>query len=182
MNVYICADDPDKAENDVKSVFETRGIEFAPQRLYNRAEEERTVSNMIILVKVFSYGFIALISLISVANVFNTVSTNVALRRRDYAMLRSLGMTNRGINRMMNYECLLYGTRSLLFGLPLSVGMTYLCYLSAAETAQMSFTMPWTAVAIAVVSVFMVVFVSMLYSTSRLKRENPVDALKDENI
>ena len=59
MNVYICADDPDKAENDVKSVFETRGIEFAPQRLYNRAEEERTVSNMIILVKVFSYGFIA---------------------------------------------------------------------------------------------------------------------------
>lgn len=182
MNVYICADDPDKAENDVKSVFETRGIEFAPQRLYNRAEEERTVSNMIILVKVFSYGFIALISLISVANVFNTVSTNVALRRRDYAMLRSLGMTNRGINRMMNYECLLYGTRSLLFGFPLSVGMTYLCYLSAAEAAQMSFTMPWTAVAIAVVSVFMVVFVSMLYSTSRLKRENPVDALKDENI
>ena len=113
---------------------------------------------------------------------FNTVSTNVALRRRDYAMLRSLGMTNRGINRMMNYECLLYGTRSLLFGFPLSVGMTYLCYLSAAEAAQMSFTMPWTAVAIAVVSVFMVVFVSMLYSTSRLKRENPVDALKDENI
>ena len=126
MNVYICADDPDKAENDVKSVFETRGIEFAPQRLYNRAEDERTVSNMIILVKVFSYGFIALISLISVANVFNTVSTNVALRRRDYAMLRSLGMTNRGMNRMMNYECLLYGTRSLLFGFPLSVGMTYL--------------------------------------------------------
>lgn len=113
-----------RQENDVKSVFETRGIEFAPQRLYNRAEEERTVSNMIILVKVFSYGFIALISLISVANVFNTVSTNVALRRRDYAMLRSLGMTNRGINRMMNYECLLYGTRSLLFGFPLSVGMT----------------------------------------------------------
>ena len=97
-------------------------------------------------------------------------------------MIRSLGMTNRGMNRMMNYECLLYGTRSLLFGLPLSVGMTYLCYLSAAEAAQMSFTMPWTAVAIAVVSVFMVVFVSMLYSTSRLKRENPVDALKDENI
>lgn len=122
-----------RRRNDVKSVFETRGIEFAPQRLYNRAEDERTVSNMIILVKVFSYGFIALISLISVANVFNTVSTNVALRRRDYAMLRSLGMTNRGMNRMMNYECLLYGTRSLLFGLPLSVGMTYLCYLSAAE-------------------------------------------------
>lgn len=182
MTISIRADDPDAAEKELKAAFTESGIVFLQQQVYNRAADERTLRSMIILVKVFSYGFIALISLISVANVFNTVSTNVALRRRDYAMLRSLGMTNGGMNRMMNYECLLYGTRSLLFGLPLSVGMTYLCYLSAADTAQMKFTMPWAAVAVAVVSVFMVVFVSMLYSTSRLKRENPVDALKDENI
>ncbi len=140
------------------------------------------MSNVMLIVKVFSYGFIALISLISVANVFNTVTTNVALRRRDYAMLRSMGMTARGINRMSNFECLIYGTRSLLFGLPIAVLMTYLIYLVTVSMAHLRFELPWTAIGIAVISVFIVVSVSMLYSTGKMKRDNPIDALKEENI
>lgn len=68
----------------------------------------------------FSYGFIVLISLIAAANVFNTISTNISLRRREFAMLKSVGMTAKGFNHMMNFECLLYGSRALLLGLPLS--------------------------------------------------------------
>ena len=81
-----------------------------------------------VIVNVFSYGFIVLISLISVANVFNTISTNVSLRRRDFAMLRSVGMTSKGMNRMMNYECILYGTKALIFGLPVALAVTFLIY------------------------------------------------------
>ena len=93
-----------------------------------------------------------------------------------------MGMTKKGMNRMTNYECLIYGSRSLLIGLPIAIGVTYLIHLAANDAAHMRFTLPWAAVAIAVLSVFTVVFVSMLYSTGKLKKDNPIDALKDENI
>ena len=76
--------------------------------------------NIITIIKVFAYGFIVLISLIAAANVFNTISTNISLRRREFAMLKSVGMTQKGFHRMMNYECLLYGSKALLLGLPVS--------------------------------------------------------------
>ena len=132
--------------------------------------------------KVFAYGFIILISLIAAANVFNTISTNIALRRREFAMLKSVGMTAKGFNRMMNFECILYGTRSLLFGLPVSVGISYLIHLAVSEGYQKEFTLPWVAFGIAVLSVFLVVFVTMMYSMSKVKKDNPIDALKNENL
>lgn len=123
-----------------------------------------------------------MISLIAVANVFNTISTNVALRRRDYAMLRSIGMTEKGMRRMMDYECILYGTRALLIGLPLSALFTYLTYQIVGGSVEMNFSFPWLACAIAVGSVFLVVFITMLYAVNKIKRENVVDALKNENL
>ena len=66
------------------------------------------------MVNVFSYGFIILISLIAMANVFNTISTSISLRRREFAMLRSVGLTQKGFRRMMDYECLIYGLLSLI--------------------------------------------------------------------
>ena len=163
-------------------IMEDAGITVEQNRFFDATENARQMTSIITIIKVFSYGFITLISLISVANVFNTVTTNVALRRRDYAMLRSMGMTARGMNRMSNFECLIYGSRSLLIGLPIAVGVTYLVHLAADGAAHMSFTLPWAAMAIAVVSVFLVVFISMLYSTGKLKKDNPIDALKNENV
>ena len=166
----------------MQEVLKAAGAEVSERSFHDMTEENRTMNSVVTIVKVFSYGFIALISLISVANVFNTVTTNVALRRRDYAMLRSMGMTEKGMNRMSKYECLIYGTRSLLIGLPIAIGVTYLVYRTAFGAAQMRFELPVTAMIISVVSVFLVVFVSMLYSTNKLKKDDPVEALKDENI
>lgn len=143
------------------------------------AEENR---NMIVIVQVFAYGFIVLISLIAAANVFNTISTNISLRRREFAMLKSVGMTAKGFNKMMNFECLLYGSRALLYGLPVSVGITYLIYLAISEGYSTGFRLPWVAIGIAVFSVFAVVFVTMMYSMSKIKKDNPIDALKNENL
>ncbi|MBQ1519953.1 MAG: ABC transporter permease [Clostridia bacterium] len=141
----------------------------------------RNDDNAIMVVNVFSYGFITLISLICVANVFNTISTNIALRRRDYAMLRSMGMTEKGLRRMSNYECVIYGAKALMIGLPIAAAVTYLIYKVVESAVVMSFTLPWGAIAIAVISVFAVVFASMLYSTNKLKKGSPIDALKDES-
>lgn len=182
VSLFFSSDDVQKSIDSLTEVMEDNGIKVNPNGFFDVTENGRTMNNIVTIIKVFSYGFIALISLISVANVFNTVTTNVALRRRDYAMLRSMGMTKKGMNRMTNYECLIYGSRSLLIGLPVAIGVTYLVFRIAADAADMKFTLPWTAIAIAVASVFIVVFASMLYSTGKLKKDNPIDALKDENI
>ena len=137
---------------------------------------------MLLVVNVFSYGFIVLISLITTANVLNTISTNINLRRREFAMLKSVGITPGGFNRMMNFECVFYGLKALLYGLPLSLLATYLIYLSMSQGLGMAFTLPWTAILIASASVFLVVFVTMMYSMSKIKKENIVDALKNENL
>lgn len=150
--------------------------------LYDYAAEIESERNLITIIKVFAYGFIVLISLIAAANVFNTISTNISLRRREFAMLKSIGMTSGEFNKMMNYECILYGTKALLLGLPVSFGVTYLIHKAIIAGYYTSFRLPWGAVGIAVLSVFAVVFATMLYAMSKVKKDNPIDALKNENI
>ena len=137
---------------------------------------------LITVINVFSYGFILLISLIAAANVFNTISTSIALRRRELAMLRSIGLGRRSFFRMMNYECLIYGFRALLYGLPVAVLLTVLIYRSIAAGFDRSFYLPWGSIAIAVGSVFLVVFCSMFYASGKIKKHNIVETLRQEML
>ena len=150
--------------------------------LRDHADYEETNRNMIFIINVFAYGFIVLISLIAAANVFNTISTGINLRRREFAMLKSVGMTQKGFHKMMDYECLMYGTKSLLWGLPAAIGVTYLIYRSINSGYVTNFYIPWVSIIAAVFSVFAVVFTTMLYSTNKLKNENIIDALRNENL
>lgn len=145
---------------------------------------EQQIRGILTVVDVFSYGFIILISLICVANVFNTISTNIALRRRDFGMLRSTGMQTKELYRMMNYECLIYGSKALLWGLPISILLSYgihLIFSTASAFLTKAFTPPWSAILIATVCVFLVVFISMFYAVSKLRKDNPIEAIRMEN-
>jgi putative ABC transport system permease protein len=97
-------------------------------------------------------------------------------------MLKSIGMGQRGFNRMMNYECLIYGLKGIVWGLPAAILMTYLIYRVTSAAYSSRFYVPWYSVAIAVGSVFVVVFATMIYSMSKIKKDNPIDALKNENL
>lgn len=165
MNAYITKQFPD-GSGDV----------------YDYAQDAESQRALITIINIFAYGFIVLISLIAMANVFNTISTNIRLRRREFAMLKSVGMTSRGFNKMMNYECLLYGVKGLVYGLPVSFLVTWLIYRSISEGIMQSFYVPWSSVVIAVFSVFAVVFATMLYAMQKIKKDNPMDALKNENM
>lgn len=151
-------------------------------RLQDYAKNAEQYRNIILIVNVFSYGFIVLISLIAAANVFNTITTNINLRKRDFAMLKSVGMEQKGFNKMMNYECLLYGSRALLYGLPVSILISWFIFKSVSYGLDISFQLPWVAIGIAVLSVFVVVFITMMYSIRKLKKDNPIDAMKNENL
>lgn len=177
---FLLSDNHAASHQNLSDVLMQNGLN--KEALIDQAENEEINRNFVTIVRVFAYGFIVLISLIAAANVFNTISTNISLRRREFAMLKSVGMTTRDFNRMMNYECLLYGFRALLSGIPVSVGITYLIYRTITSGYETSFRLPWSAMGIATVSVFAVVFVTMLYSMSKIKKDNPIDALKNENL
>lgn len=143
------------------------------------AQQER---QFLLLITIFTTGFIVLITLICIANIFNTITTSIGLRRREFAMLKSVGMTPASFTKMIRYDSVFYGIKALCFGLPVSFGIHYLLYLSMSEGFRLDFTMPWKSYAVAVIAVFAVVFSTMLYASARIKRENIIDALRDENM
>lgn len=134
--------------------------------------------NVVTMVNVFSYGFIILVSLICVCNVFNTISTNIALRRRDFGMLRSVGMQERQLRRMLGLECARYGVRSLLWGLPIGVGAGYGIYRLLDLGSGYPYRFPWLPVSAAVAAVFVIVFITMFYAVSKLRKDNPIEAIR----
>ena len=179
-NYYFKSDNHETSYKAIKQVLVDNELETVFLNNYAaNAEQER---NIVTIIKVFAYGFIVLISLIAAANVFNTISTNISLRRREFAMLKSVGMSKKGFNRMMNFECLLYGAKALLYGIPVSIGISLLIWVALQNGLETGFTLPWSAIGISFLSVFAVVFISMLYSMSKIKKENPIDALKNENF
>ncbi len=146
--------------------------------LYNVREEYETDQNTLIAVNVLTYGFVILISLIAVANVFHTISTNLMLRRKEFAMLRSMGMSPKGFQRMMNYECLIYGIRSLIYGLVFTALISAALYQTLGAGADVEFLMPWRYLSVAAAGVFGIVFMTMLYTMSTIRNNNIVDELK----
>lgn len=180
LNYYIKSDNHKVSYDKMCDMLDTQGL--SSYRAYDYAETVAVSRAMTMVIKVFSMGFIVLISLIALANVFNTISTNVMLRRREFAMLKSVGMTKKGFYRMMDYECILYGIKGVALGLPVSLAINLLMARSIGFGTNIGVLIPWKSVIIAVGSVFLVVFATMIYSMGKIRNDNPVETLKNENL
>ena len=149
----------------------------------NIKESMKQANNLILVVKILMYGFISLVTLIGVTSVFNTISTSMALRKREFAVLRSIGLTRGGFNKMLFFESLFFGMKSLIFALPVSIGVTILIHYSLADMVSIStIIIPWKAIIISIVSVFIIVLLTMMYSSSKIKKHNIIEQIREENI
>ncbi len=174
------SENPGGSTSKIQEIIDGAGI-TADYNLYNIYEILEQNRNINFIVNLFSVVFIIMISLIAIANVFNTISTNIKLRRRELAMLRSVGMSDRDFNKMMGFECVLYGARTMLWGLPISGALSYLIYRGMLSGGgNIDFIFPWSSMGGSILGVFIVVFITMLYAVSKIKRENIIDALRDE--
>ncbi|MEA4922360.1 MAG: FtsX-like permease family protein [Eubacteriaceae bacterium] len=159
-----------------------RDVGMNTEGLYNKSSERKSYRSMILVIEIFSYGFIILISLIAAANVVNTISTNVMMRRRDLVMLRAMGMDGKSMRRMANIECLLYGIKSLIFGIPAAILLSWLMF-KVWPVPDFWAVFPWKGIIISVFSVFAVVFAAMMYATRKIeKSEYTVEILRGDNI
>ena len=149
----------------------------------NIKESMKQANNLILVVKILMYGFISLVTLIGVTSVFNTISTSMALRKREFAILRSIGLTRGGFNKMLFFESLFFGMKSLIFALPVSIGVTILIHYSLSDMMSIStIIIPWKAIIISIVSVFIIVLLTMMYSSSKIKKHNIIEQIREENI
>ncbi|WP_113927937.1 ABC transporter permease [Bacillus sp. P14.5] len=175
-SLYLNSSDADKTQEALEEIVPSS------MYIYNVVQNREREQQLIMFLSVFTYGFIALISLISIANIFNTISTSISLRKREFAMLKSVGMTPKGFNKMINYESIFYGVNALLYGLPISFVIMYLIHLSVRETFEYGFSVPWLDILFVVAAIFTIVSSAMLYSISKIKKQNIIEGLKQENI
>ncbi len=171
---------PSKSEEAMRTFLQSAELN-SQYNLYNMSGAMEQNRNIIFIIDVFTYVFVIMISLIATANVFNTISTNIKLRKRELSMLRSIGMSDHDFQKMMNFECIFYGMRTLLYGLPIASILSYLMYKGmVASGMDIEFIYPWQSILISILGVFFVVFITMLYSTSKIRKQNIIDALRDD--
>lgn len=176
IDLYVASTDPVNTETFIN---ENREVGIHINNHYAANQEEK---QFVLLLSIFTYGFIALITAISIANIFNTISTSISLRKREFAMLKSIGMTPKGFNKMINYESIFYGIKSLLYGIPISIGLMLLMHRALDNSFVFKFQIPWGNLLIVVIGIFLIVSSAMLYSSSKIKKDNIIDALKQENM
>ena len=174
------SDNPDAAVEAIRRLYQaTVGGNFS---YFSMADFNQSNTLQTLLMNLFFYGFLTLITLIGVTNIINTLDTNIKLRRREIAMLRSVGLTPGGFRRMLNYESLFYGLTALLYGLPLGVAVCVFIYTRFDGVSTFDFTLPWGAIAACIAGILAIVFVTMMVSGAMIRNDNIVDTIKQENL
>jgi putative ABC transport system permease protein len=139
--------------------------------------ETKTVNTIVNTIMFFVYGFVGMLTLIALTSVISTVSANVRSRSREFAVLKSVGMTKGGIRKMLNLESVLCSARSLFFGLPLGIGSAYLVHRGLGIAVEFPFEIPWLAVLECIIGVFAVTWATMRYATGRTKGGSVIEAI-----
>ena len=150
--------------------------------IYNLKRNNQDSKSMLVIVSIFLYGFITVITLIGVTNIFNTITTNMALRKKEFATIKSIGMTKKEFNKMINLEILFYLTKSLFYGIILGLIGSYLVYLSFASNYDAGFIIPIKSIIICSISVIILITIIMKYAIRKTDKQNIIEAIRNENI
>ena len=173
--LMIDSPDTEQLTNDILSID-------SELNYYDMAEEAKAESSMVIVISIFLYGFIGVITLIGVTNIFNTITSNMELRQKEFAMLKSVGMTKKEFNHMINLETLFYSSKSLIYGSILGVIGSYFVHRAFADKIGTQFVLPYKAILICTSFVFIVVYMIMKYSISKINKQNTIETIRKENI
>lgn len=174
--IGIKSNKPDKLQKDIEAIDETnKGY------IYNTQESKRQNEIMVTIISIFLYGFIIVISIIGITNIFNTITTNMALRNREFAILKSIGMTNKEFKRMINYESLIYGVKSILYGIPIGTILSYAIYKVMSRKIETTYKFPMIPIIISIIVVFAVIFITMRYSSKKSEKINLIETIRNEN-
>ncbi len=173
--ISIQSSNPDGFVDELKSINIDNGY-------FNISEQVKEEKSMVLIIKIFLYGFITVITLIGVTNIFNTITSNMELRQKEFAMLKSIGMTKREFNRMINLETIFYSTKALIYGIALGMIGTFALYKAFSVKFESDMYIPVKPILISVIAVFILVFIIMKYSIAKINKQNTIETIRNENI
>lgn len=177
-NIYIDSKNADKTQEDIEELLKDNQYAIS-----NLDQQSKMMKSFYTLVAIFLYGFITVIALIGITNIFNTITTNMNLRRREFAMLKSIGMTEKEFDKMIRLESFFYGTKSLIVGIPIGCILSYAIYkVLMSGDLIMKYKLPLTSIIIAILAVFILITTIMNYSIREINKQNIIDTIRNDNI
>ena len=180
-DLFIKSSKPQELENTLNDLIK-QGGDYSGLTVFNYETYMKQEQRMLLVVKIFLYGFITVITLIGVTNIFNTITTNMILRSKEFAMLKSVGMSSKEFNKMIRLESIMYGTKSLLIGIPLGILGSYGMYKAFAQGIDLGYTLPLPAIIISIIFVFIIVGITMKYSLNKINKQNIIETIRKDNI
>ena len=181
VNLWVVIDstNADRLQEEIEKFITDKGS----YNLYNNDKAAKSLQGFYTLLAIFLYGFITVIALIGVTNIFNTINTNMNLRKGEFAILKSVGMTSKEFNRMINLEVLFYSLKSLLIGVPLGIGLSYVLHLAFNQGKNVIlYKLPVGGIMISIIAVFILVFIIMRFSIRKVSEQNIIENIRNENI
>ena len=152
-------------------------------RIDNIGAREKMINNLLLLIQIFAYGFMIVMTLIALTNVFNAISSNVYSRQTEFASLISLGMSSKQMNLMSFYESLILGIKALFWGILIGLLANYLIYIGMKSSIEaMTYQIPWIALLVSILTTFIIIFLIMKYSVGKIKSQNIIATIRNENI
>ena len=180
-DLFIKSSKPQELENTLNDLIK-QNEDYVGLNVFNYETYMKQEQRMLLVVKIFLYGFITVITLIGVTNIFNTITTNMILRSKEFAMLKSVGMSSKEFDKMIRLESIMYGTKSLLIGIPLGILGSYGMYKAFAQGIDLGYTLPLPAIIISIVFVFIIVGITMKYSLNKINKQNIIETIRKDNI
>lgn len=178
----IKAEDSYKVEEEIKQFYKSKNINENDIAISNLEEQIKANNAIVLVISIFLYGFIAVITAIGITNIFNTITTNMNLRKKEFAMLKSIGMTKKEFNRMIRLESILYGLKSLIIGIPIGILLSYAIFKAFETNMGMPYMLPINAIITSIIFVAIVITIIMKYSMSKINKQNIIETIRNDNI
>ena len=175
----IVTDEHERITEEINLYFDTHPEYSEDAGAFDEKEYPEKMAQMVRTLKMFTYGFILLISIITLANIINTITTSINSRKREFAMVKSVGLDPKGFKKMISLESLFYGIEALLVSIPISVGINIFINKKL-EDGRIPFEIDFLMYAIVITAVFLFVGGTMLYSINKIKNDNIIEDLKND--
>ena len=183
-SAYVVAENADEYQDTFEKETE-ENPEYSQISFYvsNLDKEMRDEKSLFTLLGVFAYGLIVVIALIGITNIINTLSTGMELRSREFATLRSIGMTDKQFSEMVRLESVFISVKALVIGVPLGILISYLlCVMMNRMDDAIIYEPPYKAIILCILVVIMLIYAIMKLSMTKLRHNNIIETIKNENL
>lgn len=153
--------------------------DYSSYSVTNYVDINDSEKSFIMLIQVLVYGFIFVITLISSINIINTITMNITLRRKELSVLKSIGMSQKDLKKMIMYEGLFYGLVGGILGSVAGCGFTYIIYKVFSDIIGLAWKVPWMLCIITIFVSIVISFLSALIPMRKIEKDNVIEVIRE---